>query len=127
MVAAVKSNTNAIRVQVRKEIHAFCSSVNYKKRPTPIKYPYTIFEMKELGTEDGKTKCNLEVNIVSKNLAEAMDIADSIQDLFDHYSYLDDHCAFETYRLQRNQVEEEDKTIERLRLLFELNYHKREV
>ena len=122
----MKSNTNAIRKQLKAELIKIASSVNYRKRPLPIKYPYVMYELRELSTEDGKTKCNLEVNVVSKDPAEAVDLADKVQDLFDGYSFLDDHCAFEAYRQQRNIIEEEDKAIERIRLLFELNYHKRE-
>ena len=122
----MKSNTNAIRKQIRKEILRFCENVNYRKRPQPVKYPYAIFEIKVMQVTDGKAQCRLEINCVSNNAEEVEDIADGIWDTFDGYSYLDTHAAFETYTMQRDIVEEEDKEIERRRLIFELNYHKRE-
>ncbi|MDY3240746.1 MAG: hypothetical protein SOW80_11585 [Anaerovoracaceae bacterium] len=122
----MKSNTNAIRKQIRKEILRFCENVNYRKRPQPVKYPYVIFELKVMQVTDGKAQCRLEINCVSNNAAEVEDIADGIWDIFDEYSHLDASTAFETYAMQRDIVEEEDKEIERRRLIFELNYHKRE-
>lgn len=122
----MKSNTNAIRKQIRTEMLEFCSSVNYRKVPQPVTYPYTTFLLKELQTEDGKTQCRLEINCVARNAEEAEDLADNIQDKFDGYSHLDDKTAFEVYRLQRDTIEEEDKELERRRLTFELYYHKRE-
>ena len=122
----MKSNTNAMRKQIRSEILQFCSNVNYRKIPQPITYPYTTFLLKELQTADGQTQCRLEVNCVAKTAEEVETLADNIQDRFDGYSHLDDKTAFEIYRLQRDIIEEEDKEIERRRLTFELNYYKRE-
>lgn len=122
----MKSNTNAIRKQVRNGLLKFCSNVNYRKIPQPVTHPYTTFILKELQTTDGRTQCRLEINCVSRNAEEVERLADNIQDEFDGYSYLDEKTAFEIYRLQRDPVEEEDKDIERRRLIFELNYYKRE-
>lgn len=122
----MKSNTNAIRKQIRNVILNFCSNVNYRKIPQPASYPYTTFLLQELQTEYGKTQCRLEINCVSKNAEEVEQLADNIQDKLDGYSYLDDKTSFEVYRLQRDIIEEEDKDIERRRLTFELNYYKRE-
>ena len=122
----MRSNTNAIRKQLRSVMLQFCSSVSYRKRPQPIVYPYTIFELKVLQLSDGRAQCRLEVSCVSIDAAEVENLADGIWDAFDGYSHLDTHSAFEVYQQQRDIIEEEDKEIERRRLVFELDYHKRE-
>jgi len=122
----MKSNTNAIRKQLRTVLLQFCPEVDYRKRRKQIVYPYITFLLKILQSTDGKTQCRLEVNCVAKDAAEVETMADGIWDIFDGYSHLDEHSAFEVYQLQRDPIEEEDKEIERRRLTFELNYHKRE-
>lgn len=122
----MKSNTNAIRKQLRAVMLQFCPEVDYRKRKKPVMYPYVTFLLKILQSTDGKTQCRLEVNCVAKDAAKVETMADGIWDAFDGYSFLDDHTAFEIYPQQRDIIEEEDKEIERRRLVFELNYHKRE-
>ena len=122
----MRSNTNEIRKQLRTVMLQFCPEVDYRKRRKSVVYPYATFLLKTLQSTDGKTQCRLEVNCVAKDAAEVETIADSIWDAFDGYSHLDAHSAFEVYPQQRDIIEEEDKEIERRRLIFELNYHKRE-
>ena len=122
----MKSNTNELRKSIRQLIEKHCPNTNYKKVSLPILYPYVTFEITVLAISDGQHKCDLEINVVSKDVKEVERISDALVDALDHESIINTKVACDIYALKRDSVEEADKEIERRRLLFELNYYKAE-
>lgn len=126
----MKSNTNELRKQLNFIFQTICKNVFYasarqKPRQKP-QYPYLVFELSELLYDSGCTKYKLEVNCVSKNTEEVEDMADFMQDLINNYNFINEKIAFDTYRISRQKAYEEDKTIQRRRLIFELKAYSRE-
>lgn len=123
----MKNNTSELKKQLSYFLKQKCDKTFFEEAEnTP--YPYIVFEFQELGEESGKTKYRLEINCVDKGVSTkpVEDLADSIQDLFDHFSYENEKISFYMYRGQRNTVREEDKKIKRRRLTFELNLYSKE-
>lgn len=124
----MKSNTNELRKQLKTIFNEISNNVSYEQAPTPLNYPYTIFELSEITSEDGKTLYKLEVNCIDRdNVNRVEQIADDIQDRLDHLSFINEKISFEVYRGQRNKVDEEDKRIKRRLLTFELHFYSKEV
>lgn len=122
----MKSNTNELRTQLKSILRESCANTCYQETKSPKEYPYVIFDLSEIQQSCGRTQYKLEVNCVCKNNADAESLADNIQDTLDQYSYMNKKIAFYIYRNQRNTVYEEDKTIKRRRLIFELYFYSRE-
>lgn len=120
------SNTNELRKQIASILKRSTPNVHYLNFPKPASYPYLVFELKELGTEDGQTKCSLEVNCVAKTQSQVNSLADSVQDSFDHIVVGNNKIFFHAYRNRRDAIVEEDKTIERIRVMIDLYYYSRE-
>lgn len=121
----MRSNTNELRKRLKTILKDVCTTY-YQEGAAVRKYPYIVFDLSEINTSAGKTLYKVEVNCISQNNTEAEQLSDLIQDIFDEYSYLDDKMAFYTYKGTRNTVYEENKSIKRRRLLFELHYYSRE-
>lgn len=121
----MKSNTNELRKRIKSVLENYAKSY-YQEAPSKHKYPYIVFELSEISTIIGKTVHKLEINCISTNNVEVENIADKVQDVLDEYNFSNDKISFYTYRGPRNTVYEEDKSIKRRRLVFELFFYSKE-
>lgn len=121
----MKNNTNELRKALKTKIEASRSGlfVFYGNTVKPTTYPYVGFELKENFTQDSKTACTLFVRCVSKDEATTQDIADEVAAIFDHLTYNSEYFFFETFKAQRYEALEEDKSIKRIDLNIELNLY----
>lgn len=122
----MKINTNALRKEIQSELSEMMSSVIYQRTIRPIGPPYAVFDIKPLQTIDGRTQCRLEVDLFDTDAENIEDTADLIEEFYDHYDFRNTKVAFYTYRGQRQSLVDEDKTIRRIRLTFELYLYSKE-
>lgn len=121
----MKSNTNELRKELTTLLKTVTTNVYYRKISRPTK-PYIVFTVKELSTTAGRTSCQLEVNCVAKTPAAVNTMADSVQDIFDGEIDNGTKLMFYAFRGSRQIVEEEDKSIERIRLMIDLYVYSKE-
>lgn len=122
----MKSNTNKLRAEIVRLIAAECENVYYLNFPKPAKYPYTVFELREIAVNDGQTSYSLEIDVVSNDTKEVINIADSIQDVFDHREAMTNDFFFHSYRARRYAMVEDDKNIQRIHLSMDLFFYSKE-
>lgn len=107
-----KSLTNIL-----KEVH---KKVYYKKAPITENYPYLTYYLKHT-KEDNQYNYLWEVHVWTRNVKLAESIADGIED-FDKCTYKNEYHCFDLDLNSRNSVEDEDKEIQHIVLLFNLTY-----
>lgn len=122
----MKINTNELKKEIVTELSAIVDTVVYQRTILPIKPPYVVFEIRTLNNVDGKTHCNFEVNVFDKSQTNADANADAIQEFYDHYDFQNDKVAFYTYISTRQNLTDEDKTVKRIRLVFDLYLYSKE-
>lgn len=121
----MRINTNALRKSIKTKLDASCEAV-YLGTKAERSYPYAEYELQALRTVDERTQYKLEVNVYSKASAQAEEKADLIEMGFDHQSYMDTQIAFYSYRGDRRTFLDEDKSVHRVRMTFELYAYMRE-
>jgi len=122
----MKSNTNALKDCIASLLKEVCENVYFEKSFEKL-YPYIVYELSETQSEAGRTQYKFEVNCIDKGTATAVDeIADRVQDMFNEGSYQNEKVSFYSYKSQRQTVYEEDKSIRRRRLIFELYFYSKE-
>lgn len=100
-----------------KEIH---SQVYYRKAPTKIDYPYITYYLKHT-KEQHQYDYFWEVHVWTRDIKLAEELADKVEE-FDKSTYKDDVQAFDVDLNSRNSIEDEDKEIQHIVLLFNLTY-----
>lgn len=118
--------SNEMRKQIASKLTPICANTNYRDIPKPATYPYIVFDLNEVGDSYGQTRALLEINVVSKDRKDALNKADAIQKALDHVNVLTNKVFYHCYKQNRNFVDEEDKTLQRVRITFELFYYEKE-
>ena len=121
----MKINTNALRKSIKTKLDTSCEAV-YLGTKAERSYPYAEYELQAMRTVDERTQYKLEVNVYSKASAQAEEKADLIEMSLDHQSYMDTQIAFYSYRGDRRTFLDEDKSVHRVRMTFELYAYMRE-
>lgn len=113
------SKTTDLRSALQGELKKVHTNVYYENVPDKATYPYIVYELEQIGEQ-----YQLEINVYDKGSSTVAieTLADEIAAYFLRYIYKDDKQIFTTYINVRNNVQEENKTIKRRRLLFDLNY-----
>lgn len=126
----MKTDTNKLRKEIRAEMVAALNGVTdriyYLNFPKPATYPYVVFELREMLVADGRTSYTLEVDVVSKDNATTISMADKVADAIDHCAVMTNDLFFHSYRSRRYAVVEEDKNIQRVHLQMDLFYYTKE-
>lgn len=124
----MKTNTIELRSQIKKILEKHCKKVFFNQTDAPVTYPYCIFSLTLLFEDYGRKAYQLEVNIIDlgKSTERVEIMADSIQDLLDHFSFSNEKISFTTYIGQRNLIPEQNKEIKKTRLLFNLYVYSKE-
>lgn len=113
-------HTNELKKALTSALREVNSQVYYRKAPTKTNYPYITYYLKH--TKEGYQYNYLwEVHVWTRDIKVAEELADSIEQ-FDKSTYKDDMQAFDVDLNSRNNVEDEDKEIQHIVLLFNLTY-----
>ena len=119
------SKTEALKTEIKRLLKLSISRVSFEKAPKERKYPYAVFELSELGKEYGKTTMQLEINVVDygPDTSTVDTISDDIQNDLHGYSFISNEIQFTSFSGNRQTIPEEDKEINRRRMLFEIQLH----
>lgn len=102
---------------ILKQVH---DKAYYKKAPVRADYPYITYYLKHTKT-DNQYDYFWEVHVWTRDVKMAEQLADSIEG-FDKYTYKNEYHCFDVDLNARNSVEDEDKEIHHIVLLFNLTY-----
>lgn len=95
--------------------------------PATADFLYLVYTLKEVSYEEGFSLQELEVDVVDygTDTAPAEAMADKLQASLDHLYALTDDFQVAIYRERRQTIEENDKSIIRRRLTFQVRLHER--
>lgn len=119
------SKTEALKTEITRVLKLSLSKVSFGRAPAKKVYPYAVYDLSEIGSENGRTNFQLEVNVVDygPDTSRVDDISDDIQDRLHRYDFINSAIQFTSYIGIRQPVTEEDKEINRRRMLFEIQLH----
>ena len=119
------NKTYEMRKEITRLLKTLTSNVYYDQAPDDATNPYLVYELMEIGHDEGKTLLELEINALDygTNTTPIENLCDEIQYLLHRLSYINAFIQFRIYRGLRQKVEEEDKQIIRRRLTFEVHLH----
>lgn len=112
--------TNELKTALVSALKEVYDKVYYRKAPTTTDYPYITYYLKHTKKE-GQYDYFWEVHVWTRDIKLAEELADKIEG-FDKSSYKDDRQAFDVDLNSRNNVDDEDKEIQHIVLLFNLTY-----
>lgn len=114
------NRTNELKIALTSILKQVHSKVYYRKVPAKTDYPYLTYYLRH--TKDGHQYVYFwEVHVWTKDIKLAEEMADSIEG-FDKCSYKDNYQTFDIDLESRNGIEDEDKEIQHIVLLFNLTY-----
>lgn len=114
------NRTNELKkslISILKQVH---DKAYYKKAPIAADYPYITYYLKHT-KEYNQYNYFWEVHVWTRDVKLAEQLADSIEE-FDKYTYKNEYHCFDIDLNSRNSVEDEDKEIQHIVLLFNLIY-----
>lgn len=104
-------------ISILKQVH---EKAYYKKAPVTVGYPYLTYYLKHT-KEDNQYNYFWEVHVWTRDIKLAEKLADSIEE-FDKCTYKNEYHCFDVDLNSRNNVEDEDKELQHIVLLFNLTY-----
>lgn len=114
------NRTNELKIALTSILKQVHSKAYYRKAPAKTDYPYLTYYLRH--TKDGHQYDYFwEVHVWTRDVKLAEELADSIEG-FDKCSYKDNYQTFDIDLESRNNVEDEDKEIQHIVLLFNLTY-----
>lgn len=118
------SKTLELRKALLSELKKTHSNCFYEIVPELVTFPYVVFEIENVGEQ-----YQVEINVYDKNTSTVTveTLADNIEKYFYRYIYRDASQFFAMYLNTRNNVAEEDRSIKRRRLLFDLKHFRKDV
>lgn len=120
----MENKTVALRTALKAKLNVVCQRVYYDQAPATASFPYIVFSIAELSTDDATTLCELEVNVLDygSDTSTCENMTDAVQTEFDFYVHTESP-VFQTYKERRHPVQEEDKKTIRRRMTFTLRLH----
>lgn len=100
---------------------------HYGSAPASAVFPYLVWNIEEVTHEDGMTLLELEIDTVDygADTAQAESMADLLQASLHNLHQLTDDFFVAIYRERRQPIYEDDKSIIRRRLTFQVRLHER--
>lgn len=114
------NRTNELKIALTSILKQVHSEAYYRKVPAKTDYPYLTYYLRH--TKDGHQYDYFwEVHVWTRDVKLVEQLADNIEE-FDKCSYKDEFQTFDIDLESRNNVEDEDKEIQHIVLLFNLTY-----
>ena len=112
--------TNELKKVLTGALNEIHSKVYYRKAPATADYPYITYYLKHT-KEEHQYSYFWEVHVWTRDIKLAEELADKIEKL-DGCQYKDDVQTFDVDLESRNNLDDEDKEIQHIVLLFNLTY-----
>ena len=119
-MSLIFNRTNELKkslISILKQVH---ENAYYKKAPITADYPYITYYLKHT-KEEHQYDYFWEVHVWTRDVKLAEQLSDSIEE-FDKCTYKNEYHCFDVDLNARNSVEDEDKEIHHIVLLFNLTY-----
>lgn len=120
MKVVPSNRTNELKKSLTSLLKTVHSQVYYRRAPTKTGLPYITYYLKHIKI-DHSYNYNFEVHIWTKDIKEAEALADTLEEM-DSYIFRDHQFQYDLYLESRLNVEDEDKEIQHIVLLFNLTY-----
>ena len=116
-----------LRTYLNSLLQGVCERVYYGNAPASATFLYLVWNLEAIAYEDGFSLQELEVDVVDygENTAPAESAADNLQAVLDHHHHLCDGFHVSVYRERRQPLYENDKSVIRRRLTFQVRLHER--
>lgn len=100
----------------------------YEEAPKEAVYPYAVFSLRRIGEEDGAEAYYLEVNVwdSSPYYSGAEEMMDALEEKLHRRSFSTEDMLIRTFRGNRQNVPDPDKTLKRVREQFEMKVYRKE-
>ena len=122
------SKTLELRKLITSKLNTVAGVTCYKTAPTSVTFPYKVFSFENIDLGDiNRDDITLDVDIYAKDEAQVDTIADSIEPLFNAVNSPTDTILPTFYRLSRKPLPDEDVTIHRVQLRFQIQNYERSV
>lgn len=112
--------TNELKKALTSALKEIYDKVYYRKAPATVDYPYITYYLKH-NKQGHQYDYFWEVHTWTRDIKLAEELADIVEE-FDKSTYKDQYQAFDVDLNSRNNVEDEDKEIQHIVLLFNLTY-----
>lgn len=114
------NRTNELKKSIVSILKPMCEKVYYRKASSKANYPYITYFLKHTKDEH-KYDYFFEIHIWTKDIKLAEELADKVEKL-DGCVYRNEYHSFDLDLNSRNNVEDEDKELQHIVLLFNLTY-----
>lgn len=114
------SRTNEFKKSIVSILKPICEKVYYRKAHNKVAYPYITYFLKHTKDEH-EYDYFFEVHIWTRDIKLAEEIADEVEEL-DGCGYRNEYHSFDLDLESRNNLEDEDKELQHIVLLFNLTY-----
>ena len=119
---------NELRQSVRNQLIKYHSSVYYEQAPNNANFPFVVFLLSNTTMIDDLEMLKLDVNVYSnQSVSELETIAESIWQGLKRYTETNAYHSLTIHKDRRITLEEEDKSIKRRLLTFNVRYMTKEV
>lgn len=107
------------------------SRVHYENALDDTPFPYIVYNLPNSFTNEDQDIFNLDIDIWDMPEGGDTTIIETLTSkIWKHFHklyYIDNNIQFSTYRMNKLNVEDDDKRIKRRKLIFQLRYYDREV
>ena len=119
--------TTDLRTYLQARLRSVCERSYYGTAPSDAEFPYQVWNLEAVAYEEGFSLQELEVDVVDygTDTAPAEALADTLQASLDHHQHLADSFQLSIYRERRQPIPENDKSVIRRRLTFQVRLHER--
>lgn len=120
------SKTLELRKLIKSKLDTVIGTSCYKTAPTTVKPPYKVFSFENVDLGDiNRDDSILDVDIYTQDETQADTIADSIEPLFNAVNLHTDKILPTFFRISRKPLPDEDETIHRIQLRFQIRNYER--
>ncbi len=114
------SRTNELKKSITSILKEYVNSVHCRQAPSKTPYPYVTYFLKHTKSEH-QYSYFFEIHIWTKDVKQIEELADKIEEL-DGCTYKNQYHSFDLDLNSRNNVEDEEKELQHIVLLFNLTY-----
>lgn len=114
--------------KLNKELERITGAFN-EDAPEDVAYPYAVFSARRISENGGKQIYILEINVWDQNIyySRAESMMDEMEQKLHRCNKMTDLFLIRIFDGQRQNVNDPDKTIKRVREQFEMHVYEREV
>ena len=114
-------------LQLKKELEALTGAYS-EEAPEKAEYPYAVFSAQRLGESEEKQSFTLEINVWDQHpyYSRAESIMDTLETKLHRCNHMTENGLIRIFKGKRVNVPDPDKSMKRVRELFEMYVYERE-